>query len=54
MNIVKRLFILLLLSNMATSCIVYRAVRYWKPEIDEYNAFPQAKIQTGENKGKRI
>jgi CubicO group peptidase (beta-lactamase class C family) len=25
-------------------------VRYWTPEIDEYNAFPQAKISSGEEK----
>ena len=50
MNDVKRLFILLLLLNLTASCSIYRTIRYWKPEIDEYNAFPQAKIQRGEDK----
>lgn len=43
-------FILTLLLSLASSCIVYREIRYLKPEIDEYNAFPQAKIQSGEDK----
>ena len=47
---VKRLFILMLLSMMVASCTAYRIVRYWKPGIDEYNVFPQAKIQSGEEK----
>ena len=47
---IKRLFILFLLLNMVTSCTVYRAARYWLPEIDEYNAFPQAEIRSGDDK----
>ena len=50
MKILKRFFILLLLLNLTASCTVYRTIRYWKPEIDEYNAFPQAKIQSGKDK----
>ena len=50
MNVVKRLPILLLLLNLLTSCVVYRAANYWLPEIDEYNAFPQEEIQAGEDK----
>jgi CubicO group peptidase (beta-lactamase class C family) len=29
---------------------MYKMVRYWTPNIDEYNAFPQAKISSGEEK----
>ena len=47
---IKRLFTLILLLNLTTSCTMYRIVRYWKPDIDEYNMFPQAKIQSGEDK----
>jgi len=50
MREVKRLFILFLLLNLVTSCTVCKMVRYWTPDIDEYNAFPQAEIKTGENK----
>ena len=46
----KRFFTLLLLSSLLSSCMVYRAARYWLPEIDEYNAFPQAKISSGADK----
>ena len=46
----KRIFTLILLLNLFSSCTVYREVRYWLPEIDEYNAFPQAKIKSGEEK----
>jgi len=45
----KHLFILMLLFSVFSSCTMYRAIRYWTPDIDEYNAFPQAKIQAGEN-----
>ena len=48
MSIVKYLIFLLLLLNLVSSCTVYRAVRYWLPEIDEYGAFPQDEILTGE------
>ncbi|MDR2804586.1 MAG: beta-lactamase family protein [Dysgonamonadaceae bacterium] len=45
----QTLFFLVLLVCFS-SCNVYRCVRYWTADIDEYNAFPQAKIETGENK----
>ena len=50
MIVIKRILIFLLLLNMAVSCTVYRVIRYWQPEIDEYHAFPQAKIESGEDK----
>ena len=43
-------FVLLLLLGTMSSCTVYRVIRYWTPEIVEYNAFPQAKIKSGEDK----
>jgi CubicO group peptidase (beta-lactamase class C family) len=30
--------------------MLYRSVRYWTPDIDEYNAFPQAVIEAGEDR----
>ena len=47
---IKRFSILLLLLSLFNSCKVYRVARYWTPGIDEYNAFPQAKISSGEEK----
>ena len=47
---IKRFFTLLLLLTMIGSCTVYRELRYWTPGIDEYNAFPQAKIKSGDEK----
>jgi len=46
----RRFFALLFLLSLTCSCTVYRAVRYWLPDIDEYNAFPQAKVQSGGDK----
>jgi len=50
MNVAKYMFILLLLLNFITSCTVFKTTRYWLPEIDEYNAFPQEEIRIGEDK----
>lgn len=50
MNMNKHFFALLLLLSLTCSCTVYRTARYWLPEIDEYNAFSQSKIQSPENK----
>ncbi len=46
----KYLLVLILLGSLISSCTFYRSVRYWTPDIDEYNAFPQAKVEAGENK----
>ena len=49
-NGIKRLLILFLLLNLTVSCTFIKTIRYWKPSIDNYNIFPQAKIQSGEDK----
>ena len=52
-DIIKRFllfFTFFLLVSLINSCMVYRAVRYWMPEIHEYNAFPQAKIASSADK----
>jgi len=45
-----RFFALMLLLNLTCSCTIFRSIRYWTPDIDEFNAFPQAIIQSGEEK----
>lgn len=46
-KMIKKIFTLILLVGLGSSCTVYRSIRYWTPDIDEYSAFPQAKIQNG-------
>lgn len=48
----KKLFTIILLVFILfsqNSCLLYRGIRYYTPDIDEYNAFPQAKISKGES-----
>ncbi len=47
---IKRLVFFIVLASVGTSCTVYRSICYWTPDIDEYKAFPQEKINSGEDK----
>ena len=52
MNNMKRIAIYLLLAVPALwldSCVVYRAVRYGSPGIDDYRTFPQDTIRRGDH-----
>ncbi|MDR1527258.1 MAG: beta-lactamase family protein [Dysgonamonadaceae bacterium] len=46
----KQTAFFLILLTCFSSCVVYRGARYGTAGIDEYNAFPQAKVETDANK----
>lgn len=41
--------IFLIITFSLNSCVPYRAIRYWTPDIDEYSAFPQEAINKGDS-----